>query len=92
MPASRATPPHLLSFDVFGTLVDVRQGSRDAFAAIMARSGGRHVDPLQFWEHWEHGNMRRYWEPYRPYRSVVAWYCWRAAQLYAGAARTPVTS
>ena len=24
-------------------------------------------------------------EPYRPYRSVVAWYCWRAAQLYAGA-------
>jgi DNA-3-methyladenine glycosylase II len=31
-------------------------------------------------------------EPYRPYRSVVAWYCWRAAQLYAGAARSPVTS
>jgi DNA-3-methyladenine glycosylase II len=31
-------------------------------------------------------------EPYRPYRSIVAWYCWRAAQLYAGAARTPVTS
>ena len=31
-------------------------------------------------------------EPYRPYRSVVAWYCWRATQLYAGAARTPVTS
>jgi DNA-3-methyladenine glycosylase II len=31
-------------------------------------------------------------EPYRPYRSVVAWYCWRAAQLYGGAARTPVTS
>ena len=31
-------------------------------------------------------------EPYRPYRSIVAWYCWRAAQLYAGAAQTPVTS
>jgi DNA-3-methyladenine glycosylase II len=25
-------------------------------------------------------------EPYRPYRSVVAWYCWQAARLYAGAA------
>jgi len=25
-------------------------------------------------------------DPYRPYRSVVAWYCWRAAELYAGAA------
>jgi DNA-3-methyladenine glycosylase II len=31
-------------------------------------------------------------EPYRPYRSVVAWYCWRAAQLYAGAAVTAVTA
>jgi DNA-3-methyladenine glycosylase II len=24
-------------------------------------------------------------EPYRPYRSVVAWYCWRAVQLYGTA-------
>jgi DNA-3-methyladenine glycosylase II len=31
-------------------------------------------------------------EPYRPYRTVVAWYCWRATQLYAGAASTAVTS
>jgi DNA-3-methyladenine glycosylase II len=23
-------------------------------------------------------------EPYRPYRSVVAWYCWRAIELYSG--------
>jgi DNA-3-methyladenine glycosylase II len=23
-------------------------------------------------------------EPFRPYRSVLAWYCWQAAQLYAG--------
>jgi len=22
-------------------------------------------------------------EPYRPYRSILAWYCWRAAELYA---------
>jgi DNA-3-methyladenine glycosylase II len=31
-------------------------------------------------------------EPYRPYRSILAWYCWRAAQLYAGARSTAVTS
>lgn len=31
-------------------------------------------------------------EPYRPYRSIVAWYCWRAAQLYAGTAATAVTA
>ena len=30
-------------------------------------------------------------EPYRPYRSVVAWYCWRAAELYAGAANSALT-
>lgn len=31
-------------------------------------------------------------EPYHPYRSVAAWYCWRAVQLYAGAASTAVTA
>jgi DNA-3-methyladenine glycosylase II len=31
-------------------------------------------------------------EPYHPYRSVVAWYCWRAAQTYAGSAATAVTA
>ena len=31
-------------------------------------------------------------EPYHPYRSVVAWYCWRAAQLYGGSAATAVTA
>jgi DNA-3-methyladenine glycosylase II len=30
-------------------------------------------------------------EPYRPYRSVVAWYCWRAAELYGGAADSVLT-
>ena len=30
-------------------------------------------------------------DPYRPYRSVLAWYCWRAAELYAGAAESALT-
>ena len=29
-------------------------------------------------------------EPYRPYRTVLAWYSWRAARLYAGTAATAV--
>jgi DNA-3-methyladenine glycosylase II len=28
---------------------------------------------------------------YRPYRSVAAWYCWRACELYAGAKGSAVT-
>jgi DNA-3-methyladenine glycosylase II len=30
-------------------------------------------------------------DPFRPYRSVVAWYCWRAAELYGGAADSALT-
>jgi DNA-3-methyladenine glycosylase II len=35
--------------------------------------------------------LRPLGDPYRPYRSVVAWYCWRAAELYAGAADSALT-
>ena len=31
-------------------------------------------------------------EPYRPYRTVLAWYCWRAAELRGGAAASAVTA
>jgi DNA-3-methyladenine glycosylase II len=31
-------------------------------------------------------------EPSHPYRSIVAWYCWRATQLYAGSLPTAVTA
>ena len=30
-------------------------------------------------------------DPYRPYRSVLTWYCWRAAEFYAGAAESALT-
>jgi DNA-3-methyladenine glycosylase II len=30
-------------------------------------------------------------DPFRPYRSVVAWYCWRAAEFYGGAADSALT-
>jgi DNA-3-methyladenine glycosylase II len=35
--------------------------------------------------------LERLGEPYRPYRTVVAWYCWRAVELYAGAADSALT-
>ena len=31
-------------------------------------------------------------EPYRPYRAVVAWCCWRAARLYGASAASAVTA
>ena len=35
--------------------------------------------------------LRPLGEPFRPYRTVAAWYCWRAAELYAGAADSALT-
>jgi DNA-3-methyladenine glycosylase II len=35
--------------------------------------------------------LRPLGDPYRPYRSVVAWYCWRATELYAGTADSALT-
>jgi DNA-3-methyladenine glycosylase II len=30
-------------------------------------------------------------DPFKPYRSIAAWYCWRAVELYAGAADSALT-
>jgi 2-haloalkanoic acid dehalogenase type II len=50
--------------------VDVRGGSREAFASIVREAGGPHIDPLEFWEHWEAANIRGYRPPYRAYREI----------------------
>jgi 2-haloacid dehalogenase len=60
----------LLSFDVYGTLMDSRGGARDAFATILRSAGGAHLDPLEFQDHWELANIRRYRAPYRSYKAI----------------------
>ena len=40
----------LMSFDVFGTLISVRDGSYAAFRSILADANGSHVDVKAFWE------------------------------------------
>jgi 2-haloacid dehalogenase len=60
----------LLSFDVFGTLVDVREGSYGAFERILKEANAAHVDVKAFWEVWEENNIARYWQPYRCYKDI----------------------
>jgi 2-haloacid dehalogenase len=60
----------LLSFDVFGTLVSVRDGSYEAFRSILEDAGAPEVDVKAFWEHWEERNIAHYWEPYRAYKEI----------------------
>jgi DNA-3-methyladenine glycosylase II len=53
----------------------VRQGY--GFAWKISMPTARELEPLG--------------EPYRPYRTVVAWYCWRAVELYADGADSALT-
>jgi 2-haloacid dehalogenase len=62
--------PKLLSFDVFGTLISVRDSSYGAFERILADADAHHLDVKAFWEHWEHRNIAHYWDPYRSYREI----------------------
>jgi 2-haloacid dehalogenase len=60
----------LVSFDVFGTLIDVRNGSYAAFQNILDESDGQHIDVKAFWEHWETENIQAYWRSYKKYRDI----------------------
>ena len=62
--------PKMMTFDVFGTLISVRDSSYGAFERILADSGAHHLDVKAFWEHWEQRNIAHYWQPYRPYRDI----------------------
>jgi 2-haloalkanoic acid dehalogenase type II len=62
--------PQLLSFDVFGTLIDTPSGQGAAFRSILDDAGAAHVDADAFWTHWEERNIAHYWEPYRPYKEI----------------------
>jgi 2-haloacid dehalogenase len=60
----------LLSFDVFGTLISVRDGSYGAFERIIRTTGATGIDVKSFWEAWEDRNIESYWGPYRPYKEI----------------------
>ena len=60
----------MLSFDVFGTLISVRDSSYAAFEHILADAGAAHVDVKAFWEVWEECNIAGYCKPYRRYRDI----------------------
>lgn len=62
--------PKLLSFDVFGTLIDARTHSYAAFQSMLTDCGAGHIDVKELWEHWEARNIAHYWQPYRGYREI----------------------
>src|ERR1700759_2294220 len=60
----------LLSFDVYGTLVDTPPANAKAFQAILRDAGATGIDPLSFYGFWESRNIAHYAEPYRSYKAI----------------------
>ena len=60
----------LLSFDVYGTLMDTPPVGAKAFGAILREAGATGIDPGAFHQFWEERNIAHYWEPYRSYKEI----------------------
>src|SRR5436305_9066733 len=60
----------LLSFDVYGTLVNTSPINVKAFRLILEQAGASSIDALTFYQFWESRNIVHYREPYRSYREI----------------------
>jgi hypothetical protein len=59
----------LLSFDVYGTLVNTPPANAKAFQAILKDAGATNIDPIAFYRLWESRNVAQYRDPYRSYKA-----------------------
>jgi 2-haloalkanoic acid dehalogenase type II len=60
----------LLSFDVYGTLVNTPPASAKAFQTIAEEAGASNIDPIAIYHFWEARNIVHYGEPYRTYKEI----------------------
>ncbi len=62
--------PRLLSFDVYGTLVNTPPANLRAFRSILGEAGRTDLDAQAFYAFWEQRNIAHYYEPYRSYKEI----------------------
>jgi 2-haloacid dehalogenase len=62
--------PRMLSFDVYGTLVNTPPANLTAFQSILAEAHRSDLDPTAFYTFWEQRNIVHYCEPYRTYKDI----------------------
>jgi 2-haloalkanoic acid dehalogenase type II len=62
--------PRMLSFDVYGTLVNTPPANLRAFESILADAGRTDLDAHAFYSFWEQRNIAHYREPYRSYKEI----------------------
>lgn len=62
-----------ITFDYFGTLVNVERGARLGMVRVLEAIGRTDCEPLQTYRRWDELNVQRYRAgPYRKYRDVAA--------------------
>lgn len=73
-PAEHSLPadfkPSMLSFDVYGTLVNTPHANLATFRTILSESRRPDLDPDAFYSFWEQRNIVHYHEPYRSYKDI----------------------
>lgn len=60
----------MLSFDVYGTLVNTPPANLDAFRAILVDAGRSDLDPTVFYSFWEQRNTAHCYQSYRTYKDI----------------------
>lgn len=62
--------PRLLSFDVYGTLINTPPANVRAFTSILADAGRTDLDAQAFYAFWEQRNIAHYSESYCSYKEI----------------------
>jgi 2-haloalkanoic acid dehalogenase type II len=62
--------PLMLSFDVFGTLINTPPTNQAVFQAILKDAGRPDIDAHDFYSYWEHRNISHYPAPYKGYKDI----------------------
>jgi 2-haloacid dehalogenase len=75
--SNRSAPPafgtnmyKLLSFDVYGTLVNTPPINTNVFRCILDAANAPHVEAQAFYQFWEQRNISHYFKPYRSYKEI----------------------
>lgn len=64
------TKPGMLSFDIYGTLINTPPANRAAFQSILKDAGRSDLNSEAFYAFWEQRNIVHYYEPYRTYKDI----------------------
>ena len=60
----------MVSFDVYGTLINTPPSNLQAFRSILLEASETNLNPMEFYSFWEQRNVAHYAEAYRSYKEI----------------------